>query len=81
MNVERDKSSTHPESTPSEHAGKLTGKTSAERTREVQMEVASARMQGLEPIPEFFRIAARYVAGEFTLDQFSAAVQRLRPPV
>ena len=80
MNVDRDKSLIHQEPPPSEHAGKLTEETSAERTQEVQMEVASARMQGLEPIPEFFRIAARYVAGEFTLDQFSAEVHRLRPP-
>jgi hypothetical protein len=81
MNVDREKSSIHQEPTRSEHAGKFTEETYAERTRAVQLEVRSARMQGLEPIPEFFRIAARYVAGEFTLDQFSAAVHRLHPPV
>lgn len=48
MSVHGDKSSIYQESTP--------GKTCAERTREVQMEVASARRQSLEPIPEFFRL-------------------------
>jgi hypothetical protein len=35
-------------------------------------------MQGVEPISEFFGIADRYVAGDFSLDQFTAAVEGLR---
>ena len=76
MSAEKDKSSFHQKPVPY-----LTDQTCADRAREVQLEVASARMQGLEPIPEFFTIAERYVAGEFTLDQFSAALRRLCPPV
>jgi hypothetical protein len=81
MSADRYKSSIHHEPAPYERAGNLTEKTCADRAREVQMEVANARMQGLEPIPEFFRIAEQYVAGEFTLDQFSAEVHRLCSPV
>ena len=76
MNAERDRFFFHQKPAPY-----LADQTCADRAREVQLEVASARMQGLEPIPEFFAIAARYVAGEFTLDQFSAAIRRLCPPV
>jgi len=79
MSIDRDTSPVHQECSLSQHAGKLTEEGCLERTRDVQMEVASARMQGLEPIPEFFRIAARYVAGELTLDEFSAAVHSLCP--
>jgi hypothetical protein len=57
--------------------GNLADKARAERAREVQMEVASARMQGLEPISKFFTIAEQYIAGEFTLHQFRAAVHEL----
>jgi len=35
-------------------------------------------MQGAEPVPEFFRIAERYVAGELTIEQFTAAIDSLR---
>ena len=51
--------------------------TRAERSRALESDVAMIRMQGLEPVPEFFSIAERYVAGELTLDQFSAEVDRL----
>jgi len=40
--------------------------------------VAALRMQGVEPISEFFGIADRYVSGDFSLDQFTAAVEGLR---
>ena len=51
--------------------------TRAERSLTLERDVAMIRMQGLEPVPEFFSIAERYVAGELTLDQFSAEVDRL----
>lgn len=81
MNADRDESSIDPEPARCKQAGNLTDQARSDRAREVQMEVASARRQGLEPIPEFFGIAERYIAGEFTLDQFSAAVHQLCPPV
>jgi hypothetical protein len=51
-----------------------------DRARQIQVEVANARLHGLEPISEYFEIADRYVAGELTLEQFSAAVQKLSHP-
>jgi hypothetical protein len=56
------------------------GFTRAERSLALERDVAMIRMQGLEPVPEFFSIAERYVAGELTLDQFSAEVDRLSSP-
>jgi antitoxin VbhA-like protein len=76
MSTEADKFFFHQKPAPY-----LTDQTRADRAREIRLEVASARMQGLEPIPEFFAIAQRYVAGEFNLDEFSAAIRRLCPPV
>jgi len=35
-------------------------------------------MQGAEPVPQFFRIAERYVSGELSMDQFTAAIDGLR---
>jgi Antitoxin VbhA len=54
--------------------------TRAERSLALESDVAMIRMQGLEPVPKFFSIAERYVAGELTLDQFSAEVDRLSSP-
>jgi len=51
----------------------------AERARQVSAEVTSARFEGLEPVPEFFLLAERYVSGALTLEQFSAAVQSPPP--
>jgi Antitoxin VbhA len=51
----------------------------AERARQVRAEVNSARLEGLEPVPEFFLLAERYVSGALTLEQFSAAVQNAAP--
>jgi Antitoxin VbhA len=51
-----------------------------ERSLVLESDVAMIQMQGLEPVPEFFSIAERYVAGELTLDQFSAEVDRLSSP-
>ncbi len=50
----------------------------AERALDIAVTVAALRMQGVEPIPEFFGIADRYVSGDFSLDQFTAAVEELR---
>jgi hypothetical protein len=52
-----------------------------ERARQVRAEVISARLEGLEPVPEFFLLAERYVSGALTLEQFSAAVQSPSPLV
>ncbi len=51
----------------------------AERARQVRAEVISARLEGLEPVPEFFVLAERYVSGTLTLEQFSIAVQNPNP--
>jgi hypothetical protein len=51
----------------------------AERARQVSAEVTSARFEGLEPVPEFFLLAERYVSGALTLEQFAAAVQTPSP--
>jgi hypothetical protein len=51
----------------------------AERARQVSAEVTSARLEGLEPVPDFFLLAERYVSGALTLEQFSAAVQTPSP--
>jgi hypothetical protein len=53
----------------------------AERARQVNAEVTSARLEGLEPVPDFFLLAERYVSGALTLEQFSAAVQTPAPVV
>jgi len=50
----------------------------SDRARAIAADVASIRMQGAEPVPEFFRIAERYVAGELTIEQFTAAIDSLR---
>jgi hypothetical protein len=50
-----------------------------DRAQEIRAEVDNARQQGLEPIAEYFSIAGRYVSGELTLEQFSAAVNDLCP--
>lgn len=54
--------------------------TRTERSLALNADLAMIRMQGLEPVPEFFSIAERYVAGELTLDQFLEAVDRLSSP-
>jgi len=51
----------------------------AERASQVRAEVTSARLEGLEPVPEFFLLAERYVSGALTLEQFSAAIQTPSP--
>jgi hypothetical protein len=48
------------------------------RARAIATDVASIRMQGAEPVPEFFRIAERYVSGELSIEQFTAAIDGLR---
>ena len=50
----------------------------AERALDIAFTVAALRRQGVEPIAEFFGIADLYVAGDFNLDQFIAAVEGLR---
>jgi hypothetical protein len=50
----------------------------SDRARAIAIDVASIRMQGAEPVPEFFRIAKRYVSGELSIEQFTAAVDGLR---
>jgi len=54
------------------------GQSRAERALDIAVTVAALRMQGVEPIAEFFDIADRYVSGDFSLDQFTAAVEGLR---
>jgi len=54
------------------------GQSRAERALDIAVTVAALRKQGVEPIAEFFGIADRYVAGDFSLDQFTAAVEGLR---
>jgi len=54
------------------------GPSLAERALDIAVTVAALRMQGVEPVPEFFGIADRYVSGDFSLDQFTAAVEGLR---
>ncbi len=51
---------------------------SRERALDIALTVATLRMQGVEPIPEFFGIADLYVSGDFSLDQFTAAIEELR---
>lgn len=48
-----------------------------ERVRCVEDLVANMRLIGLEPLPEYFVLANRYVADELTPDQFAAAVDGL----
>ena len=50
----------------------------SDRARAIATDVASIRMQGAEPVPEFFRIADRYVSGELSIEQFTAAIDGLR---
>jgi hypothetical protein len=50
----------------------------SDRARAIAIDVASIRMQGAEPVPQFFRIAERYVSGELSMEQFSAAIDDLR---
>jgi len=50
----------------------------SDRARAIAIDVASIRMQGAEPVPQFFRIAERYVAGELSIEQFTAAIDGLR---
>jgi hypothetical protein len=59
-------------------AASNSGQSRAERALDIAVTVAALRMQGVEPISEFFGIADRYVAGDFSLDQFTAAVEGLR---
>lgn len=47
----------------------------ADRAKAIATDVASIRMQGAEPVPEFFGIAERYVSGELSLEQFKAAIK------
>lgn len=48
------------------------------RARAIANDVAGLRLQGVEPVPDFFGIAERYVAGELSADQFRAAIDDLR---
>ena len=50
----------------------------SERARAIAIDVANIRMQGVEPVPEFFEIAERYVSGELQIEQFTAAIDGLR---
>ena len=50
-----------------------------ERRRALNHAVAAVRLEGLEPVPEFFTIAERYVAGEMTLAEMTSAVRQLFP--
>jgi len=50
----------------------------SDRARAIVIEVASIRAQGVEPVPEFFTIAERYVSGELSIGQFTAAIDGLR---
>jgi hypothetical protein len=50
----------------------------SDRARAIATDVASIRMQGAEPVPQFFRIAERYVSGEISMEQFTAAIDGLR---
>jgi hypothetical protein len=49
----------------------------SDRARAIAIDVASIRMQGAEPVPEFFRIAERYVSGELSMEQFTAVIDGL----
>lgn len=50
----------------------------SDRAQAIAFDVASIRRQGAEPVPEFFRIAERYVSGELSIEQFTAAIDGLR---
>ena len=50
----------------------------SDRARAIAIDVATIRMQGAEPVPQFFRIAERYVSGELSIEQFRAAIDGLR---
>ena len=50
----------------------------SDRARAIAIDVANIRMQGAEPVPEFFRIAEQYVSGELSIEQFMAAIDGLR---
>jgi hypothetical protein len=50
----------------------------SDRARAIATDVARIRMQGAEPVPDFFRIAERYVSGELSIEQFTAAIDGLR---
>jgi hypothetical protein len=50
----------------------------SDRARAIAIDVACIRTQGAEPVPEFFPIAERYVSGELSVEQFTAAIDGLR---
>jgi hypothetical protein len=50
----------------------------SDRVRAIAIDVANIRIQGAESVPEFFRIAERYVSGELSIEQFMAAIDGLR---
>jgi hypothetical protein len=48
------------------------------RAGAIAVDLAVLRMQGVEPVPDFFGIAERYVSGELSDEQFRAAIEGLR---
>jgi predicted DsbA family dithiol-disulfide isomerase len=48
------------------------------RARAIAIDVATLRRQGVEPVPDFFEIAERYVSGALSGEQFVAAIEGLR---
>jgi hypothetical protein len=52
--------------------------TQAYRARAIAIDLAGIRRQGVEPVPDFFAIAERYVSGELGFEQFVAAIEGLR---
>ena len=51
----------------------------ADRGRELRDLVTTMRREGLEPVPWFFDVAAGYINGQLTLDEFAQAIQCAKP--
>ncbi len=48
------------------------------RARAIAIDIATLRMQGVEPVPDYFGIAERYVSGALSVQQFIASIDDLR---
>jgi len=49
----------------------------AARARTVDRFVSEMRLRGLEPVPDFFPLAQRFIDGTICTEEFSAALARL----
>ena len=48
------------------------------RARAIATDVTTLRIQGVEPVPDYFGIAEQYVCGALSVEQFRASIDGLR---